>query len=343
MKRQLASLLGLMAAALLMPGMAQAQTKDAPLVLNYADIEPAGTIRTRNVEWWINEIEKRTDGAIKIRPYWAGSLVGGKDIPVGVAQGYPEMGSNVYIYDASFVPALSVFDLPVAKTSVGAIRAFADMVQNNETLRAQLLKRKMVGLTVFGHHGPSMAVTSKEVNGPDDVRGLRMRSPGGLRAEILTAMGAEVVTMGAADVYTALQRGTIDGLSSSIKDIYEWKWTDYAKFGWSLGIPLGPPLIYVINEDVWKGIKPEFQKIMLDASAEFLDRQIAEYEAGLNDFLDKLKANGVTFKEIPAITAISQQVSDKGVTDWVERMKQYDVPGQELLDAYRATLAKYEK
>lgn len=342
MKRQLAPLLGLMAAALLMPGLAQAQTKDDPLVLNYADIEPAGTIRTRNVEWWIDEIRKRTDGAIQIRPYWAGSLVGGKDIPVGVAQGYPEMGSDVYVYDSSYVPALGVFDLPVAKTSVGAIRAFADMVQNNETLHAEMRKRKLVGLTVFGHHGPSMAVTSKEVNGPADIKGLRMRSPGGLRAEILAAMGAEVVTMGAADVYTALQRGTVDGLSSSIKDIYEWKWTDYAKFGWSLGIPLGPPLVYVINEDIWNGISPENRKIILDTSAEFLDRQIAEYEAGLSDFQEKLKANGVTFKEIPEITAISQKVSDEGVKAWVGKMKGIDVPGQELLDAYRAALAKYE-
>ncbi|MCP8937759.1 TRAP transporter substrate-binding protein DctP [Alsobacter sp. SYSU M60028] len=342
MSRKIVSLLSMLMATVAMTGVGLAQTKDKPLVLNYADIEPAGTIRTRNVEWWINEIEKRTNGAVKIRPYWAGALVGGKDIPIGVAKGYPEMGSNVYIYDASFVPALGVFDLPVAKTSVGAIRAFADMVQNDKTLRAELHKRKMIGLTVFGHHGPSMAVTTKPVAGPADVKGLRLRSPGGLRADILRAMGAEVVTMGAADVYTALQRGTVDGLSSSVKDIYEWKWTDYAKFGWSLGIPLGPPLIYVINEDVWNGISPEMQKIILQTSAEFLDKQIADYEAGLSEFFDKMKANGVTFKEIPQITAVSQKVSDEGVQIWVTRMKEAGVPGQELLDAFRKTLSKYE-
>ncbi len=342
MKRQLATLLGLIAAALLMPGTAGAQTKDNPLVLNYADIEAAGTIRTRNVAWWIDQIEKRTDGAIKIRPYWAGSLVAGKDIPVGVSQGYPEMGSNVYVYDTSFVAALSLFDLPVAKTSVGAIRAFNDMVLNNDIIKAELAKRKLVGLTVFGHHGPSVVVTSKDVNSPANVKGLRIRAPGGIVGQILESMGAEIVTMGAGNVYSAMQRGTVDGLASSIKDIYEWKWTDYAKHMWSLGIPLGPPVVYVINEDVWNKLPAATQKIILDTSGEFLDRQIKEYEAGLSGFQQKLKDNGVTFKEIPAIADVAKKVSADGIQKWVVRMNGLGLPGQQLLDDYRQTLTKYE-
>ncbi len=310
---------------------------------NYADIESAGTLRTRNVQWWLGEIEKRSNGAIKVRPYWAGAMVGGKDIPVGVAKGYPEMGSDVYVYDMSFVRALSLFDLPISKTSVGAIRAFNDMVLHNDIMKAELKKRKLIALTVFGHHGDSMVMTAKEVSSPADVKGLRMRSPGGLRARILQAFGAEVVTMGPADVYTALQRGTIDGVTSSLKDIDEWKWTDYGKYVWSIGIPLGPPLVYVINEDVWNTVPAALQKMMLDTSAEFLDRQIKDYEESLTVIQARMKEKGVSLKpSIPAIAAIAKAVSDKDVEGWVVEMEKAGIPGKVLLETYRETLKKFE-
>jgi TRAP-type C4-dicarboxylate transport system substrate-binding protein len=319
------------------------QLKPGQFTWNYADIEPADTLRTRNVAWWLSELEKRSNGGIKVRAYWAGAMVGGKDIPVGVAKGYPEMGSNVYVYDMSFIRALSLFDLPVSKTSVGAIRAFNDMVLNNDIIKAELKKRKLVALTVFGHHGDSMAMTAKEVNGPADLKGLRMRSPGGLRARIMQALGAEVVTMGPADVYTALQRGTIHGLTSSIKDIDEWKWTDYGKHVWSLGIPLGPPLVYVINEDVWNTVPAATQKMILATSAEFLERQIKDYEDSMSEIRARMTAKNAVLREaIPSIAAIVKQVSEKDVENWVADVEKVGLPGKVLLETYRETLKKYE-
>lgn len=348
MKTRRTTLLGLAAAAAFAATSVFAQgaapvAKPGQFNWNYADIEAAETLRTRNVQWWISEMEKRSNGAIKIRAYWAGALVGGKDIPVGVAKGYPEMGSNVYVYDMTFVRALSVFDLPISKTSTSAIRAFNDMVRNNDILKAELKKRKMVALTVFGHLGSSYAMTLKDINSPADLKGLKIRAPGGLRARILQSLGAEVVTMGPADTYSALQRGTVNGVTSSLKDIDEWKWYDYGKYIWSLGIPLGPPLVYVINEDVWNTVPAGTQKMMLDVSQEFLERQIKDYDDSLAAIGDRLKAKGITVKgDIPSITAISKAESDKAVINWEADVTKAGIPGKALLDAFRQSLKKYE-
>ncbi len=330
-------------AALLGVSPIRAQTPSVQFTWNYADIEPAGTLRTRNVEWWIAELEKRSNGTIKIQRYWAGAMVGGKDVPVGVAKGYPELGSYVYVYDMSFVRVLSLFDLPISKTAVGAIRAFNDMVLHNDIMKAELRKRKLIALTVFGHHGDSMAMTAKNVTGSADLKGLRMRSPGGLKARIFQALGAEVVTMGPADVYTALQRGTIDGVTSSLKDIDEWKWTDYGKFVWSLGIPIGPAVVYVINEDVWNGVPAAMQKMILDTSAEFLERQIKDYEESLTVIQARMKEKGVSLtSRVASITAVSEAVSDKEIERWVADMDKAGLPGKALLATYRDVLKKYE-
>ena len=348
MRTRRTALLGLAAVAAFAAGSVFAQgaapvAKPGQFNWNYADIEAAETLRTRNVQWWISEMEKRSNGAIKIRAYWAGALVGGKDIPVGVAKGYPELGSNVYVYDMSFVRALSLFDLPISKTSTSAIRAFHDMVRNNDIMKAELAKRKMVALSVFGHLGSTYTLTAKDINGPADLKGLKIRAPGGLRGRILQTLGAEVVTMGPADTYPALQRGTVNGVTSSLKDIDEWKWYDFGKFIWPLGIPLGPPLVYVINEEVWKTIPAGTQKMMLDVGQEFTERQIKDYDDSLVAIGERLKAKGIVVKgEIPGISAIAKSEAVNAVASWEADVTKAGIPGKALLEAYRQALKKHE-
>ena len=344
MKERLAALLGLALAAAFAAASAFAQVaRPGQFNWNYADHEPAGTLRTRNVEWWISEMEKRSNGAIKIRAYWGGALVGGKDVVVGVSKGYPELGANVYVFDMSFVRALGMFDLPISKTNNGAIRAFNDMVLNNELLKAELKKRKLVALSVFGHLGTTYTLTQKEINSPADMTGLKIRSSGGVRARILQNLGAEVVTISPADTYSALQRGTVSGVTSSLMDIDMWKWTDYGKFIWPMGIPLGPPLVYVINEDVWNTIPAGTQKMMLDVGKEFAERQIKDYEDSLVAIGERLKAKGITVKgEVQSITAIARAEAENAVATWEADAIKAGIPAKELLEAYRQTLKKYE-
>lgn len=308
---------------------------------NYADIQAPGNLRTRNVEWWISELDKRSGGRIKIQAFWAGALVGGKDIAVGVSSGYPELGANVYVYDTSYVPALSLFELPIADSAETAIRAFQDMVMNNEAVRADLAKRKLVPLTVFGHLGNIMGVSSKAVAGPDDLRGMRLRAPGGTTARALERLGAEVVTMPSTDVYSALQLGTVDGAISSLADIHEWKWSDHGKNVWSLGIPIGPPLVYVINKDVWEGLPEDIRTVMLEVSAEFLERQIKDYADSLTGMRSDLEAAGVTFvDDVPGITAAARQAAEADIDRWLARAEQAGLPGRQLLDDYRAAIER---
>jgi TRAP-type C4-dicarboxylate transport system substrate-binding protein len=308
---------------------------------NYADIQSSGNLRTRNVEWWISELARRSEGRIKIQAFWAGSLVGGKDIAVGVSSGYPELGANVYVYDTSYVPVLSLFELPLADSAETTIRAFHDMVMNNETVRADLAKRKLVPLTVFGHQGNIMGVTPEAVASPEDLNGLRLRAPGGTTARALERLGAVVVTMPSTDVYSALQLGTVDGAISSLADITEWKWSDHGKHVWSLGIPIGPPLVYVINKDVWDGLPEDTQKLMLDVSAEFLDRQIADYAASLDVMRNELEASGVTFvDDVPGITAAAQQAAEADIDRWLKRAEEAGLPAEQLLNDYREAIER---
>jgi len=262
---------------------------------------------------------------------------------VGVSKGYPELGANVYVFDMSFVRALGMFDLPISKTNNGAIRAFNDMVLNNELLKAELKKRKLVALSVFGHLGTTYTLTQKEINSPADMTGLKIRSSGGVRARILQNLGAEVVTISPADTYSALQRGTVSGVTSSLMDIDMWKWTDYGKFIWPMGIPLGPPLVYVINEDVWNTIPAGTQKMMIDVGKEFAERQIKDYEDSLVAIGERLKAKGITVKgEVSSITAIARAEAEKAVATWETDAIKAGIPAKELLEAYRQTLKKYE-
>lgn len=67
MKSRPAAILGLALAAVLVASSVLAQVaRPGQFSWNYTDYEPAGTLRTLNVEWWLSEMEKRSNGAIAV-------------------------------------------------------------------------------------------------------------------------------------------------------------------------------------------------------------------------------------------------------------------------------------
>jgi TRAP-type mannitol/chloroaromatic compound transport system substrate-binding protein len=186
---------------------------------------------------------------------------------------------------------------------------------------------------------------NKEVNGPEDYKGLRYRMPG-LGAEVLRRMGATVVTTPGGEIVGALQSGAIDGA--------EWigPWNDL-----ELGLDKAAEYYYYpgfhepgtnftlgINKTLWDGLAP-FDRALIEAAAQAeVSRSLAQFNAEnvkslkrLHDekrvkitrFNDKLiKVFGKLSKEVLADAAakdpLTRKVCDSymaflaGIMDWTE-------------------------
>jgi TRAP-type C4-dicarboxylate transport system substrate-binding protein len=68
----------------------------APINLSYAWFQPPIGSNADAIKWWVSEVEKRTQGAVTIKVYWAGTLAKTGEIPEAVRKGTADIGDTVW-------------------------------------------------------------------------------------------------------------------------------------------------------------------------------------------------------------------------------------------------------
>jgi TRAP-type C4-dicarboxylate transport system substrate-binding protein len=155
------------------------------------------------------------------------------------------------------------------------------------------------GLFIAGWYSPGsvdiVVHTKKHILVPDDLKGKKMRMWGGTWAEVFKELGTGLVTMPSAEVYIALQRGTVEGAGSALSAAYGFKWQEVAPY-WSyfakggLGGPYHVP--YMFSLDKWNTLPKDLQEKVKSAARKSVPVGIEmreKWDAGL---VDKATAEG---------------------------------------------------
>lgn len=163
--------------------------------------------------------------------------------------------------------------------------------------------------------------TKKPVKSIEDVKGLKIRTPGGLQTQYIKNLGAEPVFMPLGDVYTSLDNGAIDGVVTCPPLVLAFKLHEVVKHG-----------VVATFGCVTEGLamnKKKWNK--LDAKSQEVITQIAQnpfaHTGGLdrksyNEMIVELKAKGVTLQELDPATQKEWFSSYQQVTrDWVASQK----------------------
>lgn len=161
------------------------------------------------VEKFADDVRVMTNGRLDIKVYAGGELVPALGVFDAVSQGTVEMGHGSPYYWAGKVPEAQFFSsVPFGMTAKG-MNAW---LYNGGGLELWREAYKPFNLTAYpmGNTGIQMGGWfNKEINSLDDVAGLRMRIPG-LGGKVLKKAGGNPVLMAGGEIYTALERGTID-------------------------------------------------------------------------------------------------------------------------------------
>ncbi|HWR72190.1 MAG TPA: C4-dicarboxylate ABC transporter substrate-binding protein, partial [Nitrospirota bacterium] len=99
------------------PGAAQAAE---PITLRYANFPPAPTFPCVQMEHWAREVEKRTQGKVKVQTFPGGTLLAAKNIFDGVISGLADIGNFAMSYQPGRFPVSEAVDLPMGFTSARA-------------------------------------------------------------------------------------------------------------------------------------------------------------------------------------------------------------------------------
>lgn len=258
------------------PGEATAPAAAAakPIELTYSIFFPPTHIQCKEAEAWAKEIEKRTDGRVKITIYPGGSLTQAPQVYEGVVSGISDIGMSCLAYTRGRFPLLEGLDLPLGyPNGKVATRLATDMVR-------KYAPAEMADTHVFyiHAHGPGILASKKPVRTLEDLKNLKIRGTG-LSAKIITSLGGTPIGMSQPETYEALQKGVVDATLCPIETLKGWKQgevissvTDSSVVGYTTA------MFVAMNKAKWDSIPADVQAIMTEVSDAWVDRHGAAWD-----------------------------------------------------------------
>jgi TRAP-type C4-dicarboxylate transport system substrate-binding protein len=253
----------------------------SPLQVKFAWYLPDSAASARQDIQAAKNIEAESHGTIKVTTYPAGSLYTESQMAEAIQNNSVNLGVIGLHWWGKQDPALAFDQIPFLFP--GGVDELHKAIHGKlgDDVNKALAKKGVVvvGWGYYGYDG-DIANTKKDVMMPDDLHGLKLRANGPLSAQLFKTHGATPTAMGSAEIYTALQRGTIDGAISGMSSIVSRKWYEVAKHVTALksGITLYP--IYG-NLQWWKGLTDQQRKTIRKAVGDTeqgnMDNVTAEY------------------------------------------------------------------
>ncbi|MDX9986393.1 MAG: TRAP transporter substrate-binding protein [Dehalococcoidales bacterium] len=289
--------------------------------LSYSNFFPSTHLNSILAEKWIEEIQTRSEGQIKINYYPGGTLTAAAGIYDGVVQGISDIGMSCFSYTPGRFPVSELVDLPHGYPS-GYVATMAANDYYNEFEPAEL---KDVQPLYFHAHGPGVIIsTQKKISTLDDLKGMVIRATG-IGANVVKALGAEGYGVSQGEAYELMSRGIVDGSYTPREVLKGWKQAEVVKYVTDCYEVGNTTMMFVvINKTKWNSLPDDLQEIISDVSSEWIEKHgmVWDYydKAGIDYFLGlgggreviELSAEQVEiWKEAAVAPLIAQYTTDK--------------------------------
>lgn len=280
MKRRMSvRLLATLGIALLVCAAAAVPAHAKKLTIRFAWYMPVDTATAHDAMVITKKIESLSHGTIKVQTYPSGSLLVESNMAQGLTNNTANMGILGMHWWGKQEPSLEWDTIPFLVTDAGSLlkALHGKLGQDvNKTLNKHGVQ--IIGWTFYGY-AKSYVNTKHPIRVPADLKGLKMRSEGKLSAMFLKSQGAIPVAIDSSEVYTALQRGSLDGGVSGLSSIVGRKWYEVGKYITAIHYV---PLVYPVQANLqwWNGLTQQQRDIISHAVAgtEYSDVKLIENE-----------------------------------------------------------------
>lgn len=290
---------------------------------------PADNPHSVNLIEFAKDVEKATNGKLVITVHPAASLFKAPDIKRAVQTGQAQAGEVLISIHENEDPMFGIDVVPFLATS------FAESKKLWEASKPAIVKKlDAQGLMVLFAvpWAPQGIYTKKDLNTIDDMKGLKWRAYNVGTAKIGEAVGAQSVTVQAAELPQALATGVVNSFISSGATGYDskvWESLDhfYDTQAWI------PKNITFVNKAAFASLDKATQDAVLKAAATAETRGWRMWQEKSGWYLDQLKAKGMKVQPpSPALKAGFQKIGEQLTADW---LKKAGKDGEEVIAAYK--------
>jgi len=303
---------------------ASAQTKwDLPSAY------PATNYHTENLMQFAADVDKATGGKLKITVHANAALFKAPEIKRAVQGGQAQMGE---ILMANFQNEWQLFGMDGLPFLADSYDAAAKLYKAQKPALDKKLGEQGMMLLYAVPWPPQGIYAKKPITAAADLKGAKWRAYSPATARIAELVGAQPVTVQAAELSQAMATGVIDSYMSSGSTGYDSKTYEYIKF-WTDTQAWLPKNGVLVNKAAFDALDKPTQAALLKAGADAEARGWSLSKVKNTEYIELLKKNGMTIVAPSAqLTSDMKKVGDTMLKEWLEKA---GAEGQAVVDAYR--------
>ena len=305
----------------------------ADVTLRLGFVDPASSSYAMGGQKFADELEKLTNGAIKVQVLAGGTLGGEREMYEGAQMGTMDMVTVVNTVLSQFIPELVLLDQPFLFDNAEQAHAAVDGKLGE--LVAQKALEQGVHIIGWLESGFRDTFSKDPIQNVDDFSGVKIRTmENKMQIAAFNALGAISTPMPATEQYTALQQGTIDACENAVGNMLINRYYEVIKNVTNTRHQFTYILVGV-SDRAWNKIPDEYKPMVgqaMKTAVEWQRQNLAEINANATEELKKL---GVNFYEI------DREALKAKVLPEVEKLRA-NVP-QEWVDAVNEAIASVKK
>jgi len=224
-----------------------------------------GTLVGNEMEEFCKLVTEMSGGRLKLMPCFGGEVLSQAEAFNGLRAGICQIGSPwPGFYTGALPEAMIETGLPFSVQNLHEQQIMIKERGWGELLREAYAERNLYWLGDFVQPRPA-TMFREPIQSLEELKGRKLRAPGGPVANTLAACGGKIVMLPVAELYTALMTGTVDGFTDGhLGMVYDLKLYEFAKYLMDppLGMLIGP---VVVNMKAWNSLPKDLQLILQSA------------------------------------------------------------------------------
>ena len=302
---------------------AHAQTKwDLPTAYS------ASNFHTENLVQFAADVDKASGGKLTITVHANASLFKAPEIKRAVQGGQAQAGE---ILLSNFSNEWQIFGADGLPFLADSYEASMALYKAQKPVMDKKLAEQGMMLLYSVPWPPQGIYVKKPINSAADLKGVKWRAYNPATGRIAELVGAQAVTVQAAELSQAMATGLVESYMSSGATGYDTKTYEHIKYWYDTQAWL-PKNAVIVNKAAFDALDKPTQAALLKAGAEAETRGWALSKSKNSEYIDLLKKNGMTIvTPPPQLKADMKKVGDIMLKEWLEKA---GPEGQAVVDAF---------
>jgi len=318
--------------------MALVDTASAAQNWRFSNLYGRGTAFGDLYQQLAKDIEKNTNGEVKVQVLFSGEGVGTSGLLGATKSGLITMAAPFQSMHAGELPAGVVeIGLPGGTADTDDLYKLFHEDGWDKILKKAYGSQGLVWLEPY-IQPPVYIITKKPIKSVADFQGLKIRAPGAY-GKFLRNLGASPVSLAWSEIYTSLATGVIDGsIGSNMIDHRDGNHVEVAKYMYKLPLAGAQVLPIVVNRNAWNKLSDTAKKGVYDATVAHAKNQLTMSKKWESEAVAQMEAKGLKWSPEPS-AADKEAWAKAGAGLWDEYSKK-DKYSKELIDVLKNRQAK---